>query len=51
MDDDPNQCPRWESCATLDVWKQIDAAVSGVVDNITLEDLVKKQGMKKVTQE
>ncbi len=43
MDDDPNRCPRCESCVTLDVWKQIDAAVSSVVDHMTLEDLVKKQ--------
>lgn len=43
MDDDPNQCPRCESCVTLDVWKKIDTAVSSVVDNITLEELVKRQ--------
>lgn len=46
MDDDPNRCSRWETCATLDVWKQIDAAVSSVVDSITLEDLVNKQDEK-----
>ncbi len=46
MDDEPNQCPRCETCVTLDVWKQIDDAVSQVVDNITLEDLVKKQSLK-----
>ncbi len=45
MDDEPNQCPRCETCVTLDVWKQIDTAVSQVVDNITLEDLVKKQSL------
>jgi Rrf2 family protein len=43
MDDDPNQCPRCETCVTLDVWKRIDEAVSGVVDNITLADLVNKE--------
>ena len=42
LDDEPNQCPRHEKCATLDVWKQIEAAVNSVVDNITLADLVKK---------
>jgi Rrf2 family protein len=46
MDDDPNQCPRSEACVTLDVWRKIDEAVSDVVDNITLEDLVKKQSLK-----
>lgn len=43
MDDNPNQCPRSETCVTLDVWKKIDEAVSSVVDNITLADLLKKQ--------
>jgi DNA-binding IscR family transcriptional regulator len=46
MDDDPNQCSRSEACVTLDIWKKIDEAVSDVVDNITLEDLVKKQSLK-----
>lgn len=46
MDDDPNQCPRCEKCATLDVWKKIDQAVSEVVDNITLADLVVEQRAK-----
>ncbi|MEL4106759.1 Rrf2 family transcriptional regulator [Oscillospiraceae bacterium WX1] len=43
MEDEPNQCPRCETCATLDVWKQVDEAVSSVVDHITLLDLVQKQ--------
>ncbi|UOO37294.1 Rrf2 family transcriptional regulator [Oscillospiraceae bacterium CM] len=43
MEDEPNQCPRCETCATLDVWKQVDEAVSSVVDHITLFDLVQKQ--------
>ncbi len=46
MDDDPNQCPRCETCVTLDVWKQIDEAVSNVVDHITLVDLINKQSQK-----
>jgi Rrf2 family protein len=43
MEDDPNQCPRHESCVTLNVWRKIDRAVSGVVDNITLADLAAEQ--------
>lgn len=43
MDDSPNQCPRCGECVTLDIWQKIDDAVSGVVDNITLADLVAKQ--------
>lgn len=46
MEDEPNQCPRSSKCVTLDIWKQIDDAVNSVVDNITLEDLVKKQQEK-----
>lgn len=46
MEDDPNQCPRSEICATLDVWKQIDEAVNNVVDNITLEELADRQRRK-----
>jgi Rrf2 family protein len=43
MDDKPNRCPRHETCMTLDIWQKIDEAVSSVVDNITLSDLVEKQ--------
>ena len=46
MEDNPNECPRSKFCATLDVWKQIDEAISNVVDNITLEDLVNRQLQK-----
>jgi DNA-binding IscR family transcriptional regulator len=49
MDDEPNQCPRCEMCVTLDVWKQIDTAVSSVVDNITLADLVQSACRKSGT--
>jgi Rrf2 family protein len=47
MEEEPNQCPRSEECVTLDVWRQIDEAVSGVVDNITLADLAAKQKAKR----
>lgn len=46
MEDDPNQCPRCDQCVTLDVWKQLDKAISGVIDHITLADLVEKQKAK-----
>ena len=42
MEDTPNQCPRCDRCLTLDIWKQLDEAISGVVDHITLADLVAK---------
>ncbi len=43
MEDETNQCPRADKCVTLDIWKQIDNAISSVVDHVTLDDLVKKQ--------
>ncbi len=38
--DEVNQCPRQTSCVTLRLWKELDAAVRGVVDKYTLADLV-----------
>jgi len=35
-------CDRASCCVTLEVWEKIGQAVSGVVDNITLEDLVNR---------
>lgn len=46
MEDEPNKCPRSEKCVTLGIWKQIDDAVSNVIDNITLADLVKQEQEK-----
>jgi len=43
MEDEPNQCSRCNQCVTLDVWKKIDDAISGVVDHITLAELAEKQ--------
>jgi len=46
MEDDPNQCPRCDQCVTLDVWKQLNDAISSVVDHMTLADLAAKQKNK-----
>lgn len=43
MEDNPNQCPRADKCATLDIWRDLDKAVSGVIDNITLSELAERQ--------
>lgn len=48
MEDDPNLCERCDVCATLDIWQQLYDAISNVVDNITLEDLVNKQKTKTI---
>lgn len=50
MGDDPNQCPRCQQCATLEVWEQLSDAINGVVDHITLADLVEKQKHKLVAR-
>ena len=42
LDIAPNTCPRAESCVTLGVWEKLYDAINGVVDNITLADLVKE---------
>ena len=43
LDDEDNQCTRQAQCATLELWKKLDKAISDVVDNVTLEDLVQWQ--------
>ena len=46
LGDSEPQCKHWDTCSTLSLWKQIDAAISQVVDNVTLADLVKEQQEK-----
>ncbi len=46
MKDEPNQCPRSPQCVTLEVWKELNEAISGVVDHITLADLVERHKKK-----
>lgn len=41
-----NDCERQDSCATLELWKRLDQAIKGVVDTITLADLVEWQNQK-----
>ncbi|MGL4606328.1 MAG: RrF2 family transcriptional regulator [Eubacteriaceae bacterium] len=40
--DDPQSCNRSDRCVTVEVWEQLKKAIDHVVDNITLEDLVKR---------
>lgn len=35
-----NPCPRAEDCVTLRLWKELNDAISGVVDHYTLQDLL-----------
>lgn len=40
LDDEENKCARSAQCTTLHVWKKLNNAINGVVDGITLSDLV-----------
>ena len=40
LDEGAESCPRQESCVTFILWKQLDDAIRGVVDKVTLQDLV-----------
>lgn len=46
LEDEDNQCERSEQCATLEVWKRLDKAISDVVDHISLQDLAEWQIQK-----
>lgn len=40
------QCERCDDCATVEIWRRLDAAINEVVDNITLADLIEIQQQK-----
>lgn len=40
LDDEENLCEREDNCVTLILWKKLDAAIKGVVDTVTLGDMV-----------
>ena len=40
LDDEVNTCERVEECVTLRLWQMLNQAVSDVVDQVTLADLV-----------
>ena len=46
IEDDEIFCDRQKQCVTSIVYKKINDAISGVVDNITLQDLVDWQNEK-----
>lgn len=47
IDNDPVECERCDGCATVELWRKLDVAISQVVDNMTLADLVQIQREKK----
>ena len=44
--DDVCRCSRADRCVTVEIWRDIQAAVSGVVDHLTLADLVERYHQK-----
>ncbi len=43
LDECADACNRVDTCATVEVWKELYAAINNVVDNVTLEDLLNQQ--------
>lgn len=43
---DACQCSRSDRCVTVEVWQAIQTAVAGVVDHLTLADLVERYHQK-----
>ena len=41
--DDPNVCSRADICVTRDVWTEVKEAMVGVLESVTLQDLVERQ--------
>lgn len=40
LEDEANECPRAEHCTSLRLWKMLDEAVKGVIDHVTLQDML-----------
>lgn len=40
------ECERCDTCETLEVWRDLYAAVNNVIDNVTVADLVKKHMLR-----
>lgn len=46
VEDEEVECDRLDSCVTVILWKRINEAINGVVDSVTLQDLVDWQNEK-----
>jgi Rrf2 family protein len=49
--DNPAICSRSELCVTRDVWGEMKKAINGVLESITLKNLVERQQNKKTPKE
>lgn len=50
VEEDAAVCTREQTCATVEVWKRLNHAISDVVDHMTLADLVVIQKAKQKEQ-
>jgi Rrf2 family cysteine metabolism transcriptional repressor len=48
---DPKACSRSEICTTRDIWTELKKAMDGVLESITLQDLVERQKRKEQVAE
>jgi Rrf2 family cysteine metabolism transcriptional repressor len=48
---DPKACPRSELCVTRDIWTELKKAMDGVLESVTLQDLVERQKGKEQSVE
>lgn len=46
----PGICSRSESCVTRDVWSELKRAINGVLQSVTLQDLVERQKRKQQSE-
>ena len=42
LKDGADACERWDTCETLDVWRDLYGAINQVVDGVTIADLAEK---------
>lgn len=40
LEDDKNMCQMADSCTTIRLWQMLDDAVKGVIDRVTIQDMV-----------
>lgn len=43
LDGQENECERCDTCDTLAIWKDLEAAINNVVDHVTVADLLERQ--------
>lgn len=43
LEENADECERCDTCETLEIWKELYAAINNVIDNVTLEDLMERR--------